>query len=299
MDWLLDPLQYEFVRNAIAIGVIVGVVCPVVGSYLIVLRMSLLGDVIAHAVMPGLVIANALRIDLSIGAFMSGMCSTFVIAWIRQQSRVRVDAAMTLTFSTFFGLGITLISLLKTQLDLEGFLFGDILNVTQGDLLHGVIVAVILLALIKLHYKELLFYTFDPLGAEAAGLPTTWIHYGLMAGVTLAIVTSLKVVGVIMAIAMLVGPAITAYLLVKELHMMMLVGAGLGVLAAIGGMYSSFYWDLPSGAAIALVIFGLFLMALLFSPSQGILTRPRANSTRPRSGKASESAAPKPTADLD
>ena len=299
MDWLLDPLQYEFVRNAIAIGVIVGVVCPVVGSYLIVLRMSLLGDVIAHAVMPGLVIANALRIDLSIGAFVSGMCSTFVIAWIRQQSRVRVDAAMTLTFSTFFGLGIALISLLKTQLDLEGFLFGDILNVTQGDLLHGVIVAVILLALIKLHYKELLFYTFDPLGAEAAGLPTTWIHYGLMAGVTLAIVTSLKVVGVIMAIAMLVGPAITAYLLVKELHMMMLVGAGLGVLAAIGGMYSSFYWDLPSGAAIALVIFGLFLMALLFSPSQGILTRPRANSTRPRSGKASESAAPKPTADLD
>jgi manganese/iron transport system permease protein len=299
LDWLLDPLQYEFVRNAIAIGVIVGVVCPVVGSYLIVLRMSLLGDVIAHAVMPGLVIANALRIDLSIGAFMSGMCSTFVIAWIRQQSRVRVDAAMTLTFSTFFGLGIALISLLKTQLDLEGFLFGDILNVTQGDLLHGVIVAVILLALIKLHYKELLFYTFDPLGAEAAGLPTTWIHYGLMAGVTLAIVTSLKVVGVIMAIAMLVGPAITAYLLVKELHMMMLVGAGLGVLAAIGGMYSSFYWDLPSGAAIALVIFGLFLMALLFSPSQGILTRPRANSTRPRSGKASESAAPKPTADLD
>lgn len=299
MDWLLDPLQYEFVRNAIAIGMIVGVICPVVGSYLIVLRMSLLGDVIAHAVMPGLAIANALRIDLSIGAFISGMCSTFVIAWIRQQSRVRVDAAMTLTFSTFFGLGIALISLLKTQLDLEGFLFGDILNVTQEDLLHGVIVAVILLVLIKLHYKELLFYTFDPLGAEAAGLPTTWIHYGLMAGVTLAIVTSLKVVGVIMAIAMLVGPAITAYLLVKELHMMMLVGAGLGVLAAIGGMYSSFYWDLPSGAAIALVIFGLFLMALLFSPSQGILTRPRPKATYPRSGKVSESAAPKPTADLD
>lgn len=299
MDWLLDPLQYEFVRNAIAIGMIVGVICPVVGSYLIVLRMSLLGDVIAHAVMPGLAIANALRIDLSIGAFISGMCSTFVIAWIRQQSRVRVDAAMTLTFSTFFGLGIALISLLKTQLDLEGFLFGDILNVTQGDLLHGVIVAVILLVLIKLHYKELLFYTFDPLGAEAAGLPTTWIHYGLMAGVTLAIVTSLKVVGVIMAIAMLVGPAITAYLLVKELHMMMLVGAGLGVLAAIGGMYSSFYWDLPSGAAIALVIFGLFLMALLFSPSQGILTRPRPKATRPRSGKVAESVAPKPTADLD
>ena len=275
MNWLIDPLHYEFVRHAIVIGAIVGIICPVVGSYLIVLRMSLLGDVIAHAVMPGLAIANALRIDLSIGAFISGMCSTFVIAWIRQQSRVRVDAAMTLTFSTFFGLGIALISLLKTKLDLEGFLFGDILNVTRDDLLHALIVGIILLAMIKFHYKELLFYTFDPLGAEAAGLPITVLHYGLMAGVTLAIVTSLKVVGVIMAIAMLVGPAITAYLLVKELHMMMIVGAGLGIVAAIGGMYLSFYWDLPSGAAIALVIFTLFLAALLFSPSQGILTRPR------------------------
>ncbi|HEY9689745.1 MAG TPA: metal ABC transporter permease [Coleofasciculaceae cyanobacterium] len=275
MDWLIDPLQYEFVRYAIAIGAIVGIICPVVGSYLIVLRMSLLGDVIAHAVMPGLAIANALRIDLSIGAFISGMCSTFVIAWIRQQSRVRVDAAMTLTFSTFFGLGIALISLLKTKLDLEGFLFGDILNVTRDDLIHALIVGIILLVVIKFHYKELLFYTFDPLGAEAAGLPTTVLHYGLMAGVTLAIVSSLKVVGVIMAIAMLIGPSITAYLLVKELHTMMIVGAGLGVTAAIGGMYLSFYWDLPSGAAIALVIFTLFLAALLFSPSQGILTRPR------------------------
>lgn len=275
MNWLIDPLQYEFVRQAIAIGAIVGIICPVVGSYLIVLRMSLLGDVIAHAVMPGLAIANALRIDMSIGAFISGMCSTFVIAWIRQQSRVRVDAAMTLTFSTFFGLGIALISLLKIKLDLEGFLFGDILNVTRDDLFHALIVGIILLVLIKFHYKELLFYTFDPLGAEAAGLPTTALHYGLMAGVTLAIVTSLKVVGVIMVIAMLVGPAITAYLLVKELHRMMLLGAALGVVSVIGGMYLSFYWDLPSGAAIALVIFTLFLLALLFSPSQGILTRPR------------------------
>lgn len=275
MNWLLDPLHYEFVRQAIAIGAIVGIICPVVGSYLIVLRMSLLGDVIAHAVMPGLAIANALRIDMSIGAFISGMCSTFVIAWIRQQSRVRVDAAMTLTFSTFFGLGIALISLLKIKLDLEGFLFGDILNVTRDDLFHALIVGIILLVTIKLHYKELLFYTFDPLGAEAAGLPTAALHYGLMAGVTLAIVTSLKVVGVIMVIAMLVGPAITAYLLVKELHRMMLLGAALGVVSVIGGMYLSFYWDLPSGAAIALVIFTLFLLALLFSPSQGILTRPR------------------------
>ncbi|TAD73918.1 MAG: metal ABC transporter permease [Oscillatoriales cyanobacterium] len=275
MDWLLTPLQYEFVRHAIAIGAIIGIICPIVGSYLIVLRMSLLGDVIAHAVMPGLAIANALRIDLSIGAFCSGMCSTFVIAWIRQQSRVRVDAAMTLTFSTFFGLGIALISLLKTQLDLEGFLFGDILNVTSDDLIHTVVVGSVLAIAIKLHYKELLFYTFDPLGAEAAGLPVQLLHYGLMASVTLAIITSMKVVGVILAIAMLVGPAVTASLLVKELHQMMAVGAGLGVLSAIGGLYFSFYGNLPSGAAIALVIFSLFLLALLFSPSQGILTRQR------------------------
>ncbi|HEY9875876.1 MAG TPA: metal ABC transporter permease [Candidatus Obscuribacterales bacterium] len=274
LDWLLEPLSYEFIRQAIAMGILVGILCPVVGSYLIVQRMALLGDVIAHAVLPGLAIAFFLGIDILIGAFISGIFSTFVIAWIRTQSRVKVDAAMALTFSSFFALGITLITLLKSKLDLENLLFGDILGVTPTDVWRTGIITVIVLLLVKLFYKQLLFYTFDPLGAEAMGLPVNLLHIGLMAGITLTIVASMQTVGVVLVISLLVGPGITAYLLVKELHLMMALGAIFGASASISGVYSSYYLNIPSGPAIVLVSFLLFLVALLFSPSQGILTRP-------------------------
>lgn len=274
LNWLLEPLGYEFMRNAIGIGILVGILCPVVGTYLIVQRMALLGDVIAHAVLPGLAIAFWKGFDILLGAFISGVLSTFVIAWIRSQSRVKVDAAMALTFSSFFALGITLITLLKSKLDLDSLLFGDILGVTLADVQRTAIITVFILILVKLFYKELLLYTFDKLGAQALGFPVTVLHYGLMAGITLTIVGSMQTVGVVLVISLLVGPGITAYLLVKELHQVMIVGAILGIIASISGVYASYYLNIPSGPAIVLVTFGLFLLALLFSPSQGILTRP-------------------------
>ena len=274
LDWLIEPLSYEFIRNAIAMGILVGILCPVVGSYLVVQRMALLGDVIAHAVLPGLAIAFFLGIDILIGAFISGIFSTFVISWIRSQSRVKADAAMALTFSSFFALGITLITLLKSKIDLENLLFGDILGVTVGDIWRTGIITVTILLLVKLFYKQLLFYTFDPLGAEAIGLPVRTLHLGLMAALTLTIVASMQTVGVVLVISLLVGPGITAYLLVKELHLMMAVGAIFGIITSISGVYASYYLNIPSGPTIVLVSFSLFLLALLFSPSQGILTRP-------------------------
>lgn len=274
LNWLVEPLSYEFIRNAIAIGILTGILCPVVGTYLIVQRMALLGDVIAHAVLPGLAIAFFLGIDILIGAFISGVFSTFVIAWIRSQSRVKADAAMALTFSSFFALGVTLITSLKSKLDLDSLLFGDILGVSTTDVVRTAIVALILLILVKLFYKELLFYTFDKLGAQALGFPVNALHYGLMAAITLTIVTSMQTVGVVLVISLLVGPGITAYLLVKELHQVMILGAVLGIVASISGVYASYYFNIPSGPAIVLVTFSLFLLALLFSPYQGILTRP-------------------------
>jgi manganese/iron transport system permease protein len=274
LNLLIEPLGYEFMRNAIAVGILTGILCPVVGTYLIVQRMALLGDVIAHAVLPGLAIAFFLGVDILIGAFISGLLSTFVIAWIRTQSRVKVDAAMALTFSSFFSLGITLITLLKSKLDLDSLLFGDILGVTTSDVQRTAIITLIVLIVVKLFYKELLFYTFDKLGAQALGFPVNALHFGLMAAITLTIVTSMQTVGVVLVISLLVGPGITAYLLVKELHQVMIVGAILGVIASISGVYSSYYFNIPSGPAIVLVTFSLFLLALLFSPSQGILTRP-------------------------
>jgi manganese/iron transport system permease protein len=278
LTWLLDPLQYEFMRNAIAISLLIGVLCPVVGSYLIVQRMALLGDVIAHCVLPGLSVSFFFGIDILIGAFSSGILGTFFIAWIRSQSRVKVDAAMALTFSSFFALGVTLITTLKNKIDLDSFLFGEILGVTTYDIGRTFIIAALILTTVKLFYKELLFFTFDRTGAQAMGLPVTAIHFGFTAAVTLTIIASMQAVGVILVIALLVGPALTAYLLVKELHQMMGVGIVMGVFSSIAGVYISYYHNLPSGPAIVLVSSTLFILALFLSPSQGILTSPEAAS---------------------
>jgi manganese/iron transport system permease protein len=273
MDWLLDPLSYDFMRQALVASVLVGLLCPIVGTYLIVQRMAMLGDVVAHGVLPGLAIATFLDLPILAGAFIFGLFSTFVIAWIRNQSRIKVDTAMAITFSTFFSLGITLLTVFRSRIDLEQLLFGDILSITPEDVRQIALITGLVLIGVKLFYKELLFFTFDPLGAEALGLPIQAINLGLMAAITLAIIAGMKTVGVILVVALMVGPAATAYLLVKELHWMMAVGSLLGVLFGLVGMYGSYYLDIPSGPAIGLTVFGGFLLALLFSPRQGIVTR--------------------------
>jgi manganese/iron transport system permease protein len=275
LNWLLEPLSLEFMRHAIAISILIGILCPIVGSYLIVQRMALLGDVIAHCVLPGLSISFFLGIDILIGAFGSGILGSFIISWIRSQSRIKVDSAMALTFSSFFALGVMLISVLKTKLDLDNFLFGDILGVTLTDIQRTLVITVLILVAIRLFYKELLFYTFDPTGAQAMGLPVNVIYLGFMAAITLTIIASMQAVGVILVIALLIGPALTAYLMVKELHHMMGLGALIGVFVSLSGVYLSYYHNLPSGPAIVLVSSTLFLLVLLFSPSQGILIRSR------------------------
>lgn len=273
LNWLLEPLSFEFMRNAIATAILLGVLCAVVGSYSIVQRMSLLGDVIAHAVLPGLAIAFFFGIDIFLGAFISGSFSTVVITWIQSQSKIKVDVAMALVFSGFLALGIVSITLLKSKIDLHSLLFGDILGVTLDDLGKIFIITICILISVKLFYKELLFYTFDPLAAQAIGLPVNLIHIGLICATTLTIIVSIQAVGVLLVVSLLIGPSITAYLLVKELPEMMGLGAVIGAISSISGMYISYYLNVPSGASIVLVVCGLFLLSMLFSPSQGILTR--------------------------
>jgi manganese/iron transport system permease protein len=271
LDLIFQPLQYQFMQRAIEIGLLVGILCPVVGTYLIVQRMALLGDVIAHCVLPGLSISYFLRIDLLIGAFISGILGSFLISGIRTQTRIKADSAMALTFSTFFALGVTLISVLKNRRLLDEFLFGDILSITDTDLLRtGIITGVILLA-VFIFYKELLFYMFDRTAAQASGLPVNAIQFAFMAAVTLTIIASMNAVGVILAIAMLIGPALTAYLLVKELYQMMLVGAAIGIFSTTLGIYFSYYQNLPSGPAIVLVTSTIFLTVLMFDPTSGLV----------------------------
>ena len=273
MDGLLHPLSYDFMRQALMASVLVGILCPVIGTYLVVQRMAMLGDVVAHGVLPGLALAQVLRLPTVLGAFAMGLCSTVVMTWIRRQSRIQTDTAMAITFSTFFSLGIILMTVLRPSLSLEQVLFGDILSITPQDLVQIALITATVLGGVKLFYKELLFFTFDPLGAEALGLPVQIINLGLTASLTLAIIAGIQTVGVILVVALMVGPAATAYLLVKELHWMMIGGAGFGVLFGLIGLYGSYYLDIPSGPAIGMTVFIGFLLALLFSPRQGILTR--------------------------
>lgn len=277
MDWLIEPLQFEFMRNALLMGILIGILGAVVGSYLVVQQMGTIAGVISHAVVPGLSLAAFLGIDLAIGAFVAGIASAAVISEIVGRSRIKVDAAMALVLATFLSLGVILITVLETnRIDLTRILFGEILGVTFAQVQQTFGLTIAAIAITKLFYQELLFYTFDPLGARASGLPVRWMYFGLICAITLTIIASMQAVGVLLAIAMLVGPVISAYLFVKELHEMMIVGGIIGTGASIIGLYLSYYLDLPSGAAIVLVIFAGFALAFLLSLGQGILGSDRA-----------------------
>ncbi|KJH72112.1 metal ABC transporter permease [Aliterella atlantica] len=280
LEAIIEPLQYSFMQRSLAIAVLVGIICAVVGSYLMVQRLALLGDAISHSVLPGLAIAFIVGADIFVGAFIAGVLSTVVITIIRTRSPIKEDAAMGIVFSAFFALGITLITIVQkdNKIDLNHFLFGNILGVTALEVRNTAIISAFVIAVVVLLYKELLFYTFDPLGAQAAGLPVNLLNFGLMVLIALTIVASLKAVGVILVLALLITPGATAYLLVKQLNQMMILGAVIGVVASIWGMYISYFFNLPSGPAIVLVASGFFTLALLFSPSQGILTYPQSSS---------------------
>ncbi|MCL2938535.1 MAG: metal ABC transporter permease [Trichodesmium sp. MAG_R02] len=276
LEILLEPLQYSFMQRSLLVAIIVGIISAVIGSYLMVQRLALLGDAISHSVLPGLAIAFCVGANIFIGAFIAGIISTILMNLIKTRSPIKEDAAMGIVLSAFFALGIILITIIQkdNKIDLNHFLFGNILGVTVGDLRETLITGVIILLVVVLLYKELLFYTFDPLGAQAVGLPVNLLNLGLMMLIGLTIVASLKAVGVVLVLSLLITPASTAYLLVKRLHQVMILGVGIGILSSISGIYISYFYNLPSGPAIVLVSFGLFILVFLFSPTQGILTHP-------------------------
>jgi len=275
LDFLIEPLQHAFMQRSLIIAVVVGIICAVVGSYLMVQRLALLGDAISHSVLPGLAIAFILEINIFIGAFVAGLISTVCINIIRNNSKIKEDAAMGIVFSAFFALGITLITVVQKEnkIDLNHFLFGNILGVTFSEVRDTIIIAIFVLLVVFLFYKELLFYTFDKLGAESIGLPVKWLDTGLMILIGLTIIASLKAVGVILVLSLLITPPSTAYLLVDRLYQVMLIGVLIGVISSISGMYLSYYFNLPSGPSIVLVATGLFILSFLFSPSQGLITQ--------------------------
>ncbi|WP_096202003.1 metal ABC transporter permease [Bacillus sp. FJAT-45350] len=275
ISFFLDALgRYQYLQNAMLAGILVGIICGVVGCFIILRGMALMGDAISHAVLPGVVIAYMIGTSYFIGAVFTGIITALAIGYVSQNSRIKHDSSIGIMFTAAFALGIILITFNRgTGVDLWHILFGNVLAVSTADLQLTIGIGVLVLILIALFYKQLLVSTFDPIMAQAIGLPTKLIHYLLMFVLALVTVASLKSVGIILVVAMLITPGSTAYLLTNRLSTMIVLSAVFGVISAIVGVYYSFIYDVATGASIVLVASILFVLAFLFSPKYGIVVR--------------------------
>lgn len=266
--------RYQFLQNALFAGILVGIICGVVGCFIILRGMALMGDAISHAVLPGVVIAYMLGASFFIGAMVTGVLTAIAIGYISQNSKIKHDSSIGIMFTAAFALGIVLITYNRgSGVDLWHILFGNVLAVSRPDLWITLGIGIVVLALILLFYKQLLISTFDPIMAQAMGLSIKFIHYMLMIVLTLVTVASLKSVGIILVVAMLITPGATAYLLTNRLHVMLLLSAVFGVISAIVGVYYSFIYDVATGASIVLVASIIFMLVFFFSPKNGIVIR--------------------------
>ncbi|WP_186322659.1 metal ABC transporter permease [Siminovitchia fordii] len=266
-------MAYEFLQKAFITSVMVGIICGVIGSFIILRGMALMGDAISHAVLPGVAISYMLGINYFYGAVVTGVLTSLGIGVISQNSRVKNDSSIGLVFSAMFALGIILITEAKSATDLTQILFGNVISVRSSDMWLTLIVGSIVILAVILFYKELLVSSFDETMAAAYGLKTRLIHYGIMVLLTLVTVASLQTVGVILVVSMLITPASTAYLLTNRLSTMIVLAAIFGALSSIIGLYFSFAYNLPSGPVIALATTAIFAVAFVFSPKQGIIWR--------------------------
>ena len=233
--------------------------------------MALMGDAIGHAILPGVAISYILGINYFYGAVVVGVLTALGIGLISEKSRIKSDAAIGIVFSASFALGIILITMAKSAIDLTQILFGNVLYVRTMDMWLTIIIGVILLLVVIIFFKELLISSFDETMAKVYGLKTRFIHYGIMVLLTLVTVASLQTVGVILVVSLLITPASTAYLLTNRLSTMIVLSSIFGALSSVIGIYFSYVYNLPSGPVIALAATAIFIVALIFSPKQGLL----------------------------
>lgn len=271
MNIFQDIFAYEFFQKALLTGLVVGIVCGVIGSFIVLRGLALMGDAISHAVLPGVAISFMLGINFFIGAVVVGLLAAIGIGFINQNSNIKNDSAIGIVFSTFFAIGVLLIAKANTAMDLTEILFGNVLTVRDVDRTLTLIVAAVVIFVVVLFYKEFLMTTFDPTMAEASGMPVKTIHYGLMILLTLVTVVSLQTVGAILVVSLLITPAATAYLLTKRMSSMIILSASLGGISAIIGLMFSFKFNLSSGPTIVLVATAFFLLVFIFAPKKGVL----------------------------
>jgi len=272
LDWLLEPLAYGFMQRGLAASLMVGVLCAVVGCYVVLRGMAFLGDALAHAILPGVALAYLLKGNLLVGALIAAIVVGLGIGMLSRQGKIREDTAIGILFAAALALGVAMISTVQTYaVDLTHILFGNILGVSPSDLLIIAVLGVIVIATIVLLYKEFLVVSFDRVLAATLRLPVEVLRNLMLILIALTIVVSLQAVGVGLVAAMLVTPAATAYLLTRRLPMMMVIAALIGAFSGVAGLYLSYYLNIASGAAVVLVATAVFVLAYVFAPRRGLL----------------------------
>jgi ABC-type Mn2+/Zn2+ transport system permease subunit len=272
MSWLLQPLQYEFMVRGLLASVMVGILCAVMGTYVVLRGMAFLGDALAHAILPGVAIAYLLHGNLLVGAMIAAVVIAISIGFFSKGGAVKEDTAIGILFAAALSLGVALISSIQTYaVDLSHILFGNVLGVSPSDLWLTAGLGLLVLATVALLYKPFLVISFDPILAATLRLPAELLRNLMLILLALTVVVSLQTVGVGLAAAMLVTPAATAYLLTRRLGAMMLVSATIGAVSSLVGLYLSYYLNIVSGSAIVLTATAIFLLVFLFHPRRGLL----------------------------
>lgn len=263
IDTLLQPFQFPFMQNAFWIALLVAPPTALLSCFLVLKGWALMGDAVSHATLPGIVLAWVLGLPLIVGAFVAGMTCAMVTGFLSHNSRVKQDTVMGVVFSGMFGVGIIIYTSIRTNQHLDHVLFGNMLGVGARDLWTSGLIALVVSGLLALKWKDLLLHAFDPAQAQASGLRTSLLHYGLLAALSLTIVATLSAIGLILAVALLVTPGAIAFLMVRSFARMLWVSVLVCTLSMLGGTYASFFLDAAPAATIVLILTGVFILAFL------------------------------------
>ncbi|SOH92872.1 manganese/iron transport system permease protein [Monaibacterium marinum] len=264
MDWT-TPFIFDFMQRAFVISVLIAVPMAMLSCFLVLRGWSLMGDAISHAVLPGIVLAYVAGIPLAVGAFFAGMFCAVSTGWLNLNSRIKEDTVMGVVFSGMFGLGIVLFAAVPSNLHLDHILFGDMLGIGWSDIgWTGLVAIVITLALLVLR-ADLMALIFDPAHAQAIGLPVRALHYGLLAMISLSVVSALTAIGIILAIGLLIAPGAIAFLWTRRFGPMLAVATGVSVVAAVSGVYLSFWLDSAPAPTIILLLTATFTVSFIIT----------------------------------
>lgn len=283
MNFLLEPFQFEFMRQALAVGSAVAAVCAVLSCFVILKGWSLMGDAISHAVLPGIVVAYLIGWPLALGAFLSGLLCSSAVGFIQQNSRIKGDTVLGVVFTGLFAFGLVLHSRTQSELHLDHILFGHLLGIPPELALQVYLASSAILVLVLARRRDLLLLCFDPAQAAVLALPVRFLHYLLLSLLVLAIVVSLQAVGIILVVALLITPGCTALLWTDRFDRMLAIAVASAVTATAVGILLSFHLDGDTAACIVLAQSLAFAASFLLAPKHGWLARRRrsANSAFP------------------